>query len=311
MKNSIKILLLLLSLNILASCNSKEEKAEKQAEARLKSMTIYEQRLQKWPVEYIERMVETRYGLSHVIESGAKDASPLVLIHAMGIGSTMWIPNIEALSQEYRVFAVDTIGDLNKSVLDSLDNYPKKGSEYSLWLTDVFDALEIEKAGLVAASMGGWIALNHAVYASERVNKLALLGPMGIASNVAEVGGKITSILFNPSDKNKRSMIAWALGENQRVLDEFADYMYIAVEAPGKMGFPNNLSSKELKGIHSPVLLILGGEDRPIGKPKKVQTRAEKYIPDLRTVVVEGSGHLMNIEEAEKINNLLLDFFKE
>ncbi len=305
-KNLIMALFLILFSSIFfISCENKEEKEERKTFAKEMSLNYYEERLDKWPVPFEELMVNTRYGKTHVIASGPKEGEPIVLIHAMGVGSTLWLPNIEALSEKHRVYAVDTIGDLNKSVLDDLSHYPKKGAEYSQWLTDVFDELAIDKAYVIGASMGGWLTLNHAVYAKERVSKIALLGPMGIKSNVAKVAGKITEILLNPSENNKRQMIAWALGENPKSLDAFANYMYLAVEAPGKMGFPGNLKKEELKKINVPVLLLLGEKDRPIGNPKPIQKRAEKYIKNITVIVIPNSGHLMNIDESEIVNNLL------
>ena len=45
---------------------------------------------------------------------------------------------------------------------------------------DVLTALGVSAPDLVAGSMGGWIAMNHAIYAPERLGRLVLLGPMGL-----------------------------------------------------------------------------------------------------------------------------------
>jgi len=44
----------------------------------------------------------------------------------------------------------------------------------------VYAKLEITQADVVAGSTGGWIAMNHAIYARGRVRRLVLLGPMGL-----------------------------------------------------------------------------------------------------------------------------------
>jgi pimeloyl-ACP methyl ester carboxylesterase len=46
---------------------------------------------------------------------------------------------------------------------------------------DVCSCLSITRADVVAGSMGGWIAMNHAIYAPNRLRRLVLLGPMGLA----------------------------------------------------------------------------------------------------------------------------------
>ena len=98
-------------------------------------MAAYDAVLALWPVPYEFFDVPTRFGKTHVIASGLKGASPLVLLHAMGASATMWFPNIADLSREYRVYALDIIGDAGKSVVSFP---PKNKSDYALWLTDVF-----------------------------------------------------------------------------------------------------------------------------------------------------------------------------
>lgn len=49
----------------------------------------YEAVLKQWPVPYQERYVATRFGDTHVIESGPPQAPPVVLLHPAGGGSTI------------------------------------------------------------------------------------------------------------------------------------------------------------------------------------------------------------------------------
>jgi len=54
-------------------------------------------------------------GPTHVIASGPKDAPPLVLLHAATASATQWFPNVKNLSRNYRVYAIDTLGDAGMS----------------------------------------------------------------------------------------------------------------------------------------------------------------------------------------------------
>jgi pimeloyl-ACP methyl ester carboxylesterase len=100
-----------------------------------------------------------------------------VLIHAAGVNGTMWGPNIAALSRQYRIYALDTIDDLGKSILDDLKLYPKSAQDYCRWLIDVFDGLRINQAYVVGASMGGWITHGATIFSPERIKKIVLLDP--------------------------------------------------------------------------------------------------------------------------------------
>jgi pimeloyl-ACP methyl ester carboxylesterase len=148
-------------------------------ETRAKLMSIYDEALRQWPVPYETSFVATRYGQTHVIASGDPASPPLVMTHPAAVGGFVWSSIIAPLSEKRRVYALDTIGDVGRSELADPDRYPKKGRDYSAWLDDAYEHLEITQADVVAGSMGGWIAMNHAISTPNHVRRLVLLGPMG------------------------------------------------------------------------------------------------------------------------------------
>src|SRR5262245_14245114 len=95
----------------------------------------YEETLALWslPVESFD--LPTRFGPTHVNACGPAAAPPLVLLHGAAVSSTMWYPNVAALSRAHRLYAPDIIGEMGKSV----NTRPiKKPSDFIEWLTDVF-----------------------------------------------------------------------------------------------------------------------------------------------------------------------------
>ena len=94
-------------------------------ENRTKLIAIYDQRLAEWPVPFDAFFVNTRYGKTHVIASGARTSPPLLLTHPAGCGSFVWASIIAALSEAHRTYALDTIGELGRSRLDDHDRYPE------------------------------------------------------------------------------------------------------------------------------------------------------------------------------------------
>jgi Predicted hydrolases or acyltransferases (alpha/beta hydrolase superfamily) len=263
----------------------------------------------KWlPYETIE--IPTRFGITHINACGLKDAPPLVLIHAMGVTSTMWLPNVDVLGRQYRIYALDTIGDIGKSILTNMNHYPKNGRAYSEWLGDVYDGLGIAKASVISASMGGWIAMNMAIFKPERVNRLVLLGPMGLRLNL-EVFLRLFRLMIKADETNKKSLIQWILGENQVVKKEFTEYMLIATNCKGRLGNPLKISGSRLKQLKTPTLLFLGGEDKAIGAPEKAAFRARKFITNLEVEILSESGHLMSYEQPEAVNRRILTFLSQ
>ena len=69
-----------------------------------------------WPVAAESVSVDTSYGLTFVRVSGPVQAKPLVLLPSTSATSLIWQPNIEALSKNFRVYAVDNIYDFGRSV---------------------------------------------------------------------------------------------------------------------------------------------------------------------------------------------------
>jgi pimeloyl-ACP methyl ester carboxylesterase len=135
---------------------------------------IYDAALRLWPIPYDEFYISTRFGETHVIASGPKDAPPLVLFQPTGAGAIIWYRNVESFSQHYRIYAVDTISEVNKSIL----THPiKNNQDFIDWIFDLFNELQIERTDVVGNSFGGFLTLSTALYLPGRVRKAVLISP--------------------------------------------------------------------------------------------------------------------------------------
>jgi pimeloyl-ACP methyl ester carboxylesterase len=281
-------------------------------EARDTIHALYDAKLARWPVAFDDQYVTTRYGMTHVVSSGAPSSPPLVLVHPAGTAAFIWGRMIEALSKRYRVYALDTIGDVGKSVLYDDHRFPRRGSEYSDWLGDVFDRLRVDTASLVGWSMGGWIAMNFVADRPNRVRKLALLGPMGLPSWPAtmRVLLRLASSALLPSSSKKDKLIHWAMGDDPAVREDVRDWMEAVIDtrcAP-RLGNPLPLTRAKLETIRPPTLVILGGKDGPIGDAQKVARRAH-HIRNVEVDVLPDDTHALGIEAADCVSRRLIAFF--
>lgn len=75
-------------------------------------------------------------------------------------------------------------------------------------------------------------------------------------------------------------------------------------EALKRLAFGSRLGE-----IKVPTLIIGGAEDK--GAPPAVLAEAAAAIPGARHVVIEGAGHISNIENMEAFNEALLGFLTE
>jgi pimeloyl-ACP methyl ester carboxylesterase len=71
---------------------------------------------------------------------------------------------------------------------------------------------------------------------------------------------------------------------------------------------PRLFTPYELKRIKTPVLLILGSDDKIAGNPEKVINRAVN-LPEVQIRVLE-SAHLVNVEKSGEVNQLINKFLK-
>ena len=119
-------------------------------------------------------MVSTTFGDTFVRVQGPADGPPLVLIPGDSETSLSWIPVIEAFASKHRVYALDHIYDIGRSIHR---RQPRRPDDLVRWLDEVFDELDLHDVRLVAHSYGGWMASLYALESPERLNKLVLLSP--------------------------------------------------------------------------------------------------------------------------------------
>jgi pimeloyl-ACP methyl ester carboxylesterase len=127
--------------------------------------------------------------LSHkVLGSGA----PLLLIHGMGSASTAWSLIQDELARNFTVVAVDLPGHGDTPLIKGAPMDP-----HSLALTTLHEMAELgfESFHVVGNSLGGWIALEMASTAPERVKSVIGLAPAGLWLNPYNVRYPATALV--------------------------------------------------------------------------------------------------------------------
>lgn len=268
-------------------------------ETRSKMEAKYEDGLRHWPASRDAFFVPTRYGRTHVVAIGKTTSPPLVMLHPMGAASFGWHWIIGALSSKHRVYCLDTIGDVGRSELDDPEWYPTTGHDYSGWLDDVYRELGITTPDVVGGSMGGWIAMNHAMYARDRINRLVLLGPMGLPSWRTTFGilGPMMSYVIRPTQAKLDKLITRSLGEGERVNHEYRDWMRLLGKCEPKVGQPFHIPGRKLRRIHAPTLIFLGEKDGLIGNAAAAARRARRHIAGCQIEILPNAGHIMYVDE--------------
>ncbi len=281
----------------------------KSAQGMAKYMDAYDAVLSLWPVPYESLEIPTSFGSTHVIASGPSDATQLILLHAANTSSTIWFPNIGGLSQQYRTYAVDILGNAGKSVVTRPMPTP---SDCADWLVQILDALQIEKAHFTGLSYGGWIALNFALHAADRVNRLVLISPASpfVTFNKGFIFRLLPSTVLPISP-----VIAWGMqglfGKGFQVDKRFMHQLVMGGKycriMNGTYPFPSIFTDDQLRQINTPILLLLG-EQEVTFNPHAALNRARSLLPHGEGEILPNVGHALTMEQPGAANARILAF---
>jgi pimeloyl-ACP methyl ester carboxylesterase len=278
-------------------------------ESEAKYYAAYDAMLGQWPVPYEELFIPTRFGDTHVIASGPKDAPALILFHSAGSGAAQWFRNVGPLSRRYRIYAVDTIGEVNKS---AATRRLKNRQDCVDWAADLFDGFGIGKADIVGNSFGGFLAFNTTLYLPQRVKKVVLISP---AATFVPMWAFYVHIAYPYK-------IGYALGSNRIILSGFnwiwqnfpRDTVFKGYTELGKIsGFPCNqlpppvYSDEDLRRVRIPILLLIG-EREVIYKPGDAIERATRLVPGLKAEIVPNANHNAQVTAPDLVNAKILEF---
>ena len=289
----------------------------KSPEGEAEFMAAYEATMQLWPVSHEPMDITGRYGRTHLVVSGPEDAPTLVLLHMFFTGLTQWAANIADLSRDYRVYALDVIGQPSKSIPDQ----PLESRQDCVaWLSEVLDALNIESTDIVGASFGGWFTLNYALGAPERINKIALLSPAcGLVPLVKQfyVRGMLNNFIGRRFVMD--SFLRWSTyQENLRdpttrlMMYCIGEQMYLGSKYFRlRMGVGPWIvfSDEELRGMQVPTLLLIG-EQEAYYDPAVALERARRLIPNFEGELLPRASHEMTISQREFVDRRVLEFLK-
>jgi pimeloyl-ACP methyl ester carboxylesterase len=280
-------------------------------------MNTYEAIMKNWSVPYKELTIQTSFGETHVIISGPEDAPPVVLLHALLASAMSWYRNVEALSQTYRVYAVDVIGEGNKSrpikPITSLDDFLQ-------WFTEVIDGLNINTLYLVGNSYGGFTGAYYAMKLPERIRRLVLIGP---AATIAPMRPFYLHMFipkamygFFPKlpgiNRVMHSSVNWM--HNGLRYDPLWEPLFYRSMIYGRLinqVFPRVYSKEEFAQIKAQVLLLLGEKEAIYNNLHSAIRSARELIPGVEVALIPAAHHITALAQPNKVNQHILQFFEE
>jgi pimeloyl-ACP methyl ester carboxylesterase len=255
---------------------------------------------------------------THFIERG--QGRPVVLIHGFNLDHHTWMNNIDPLAARFKVYAPDLWGQ-GYSTRDPLEyGYDLFEDQVRLFM----DALNVQRASLVGHSMGGGTSIVFALRNPDRVDGLVLVDSTGIPtrlpfrSKVFRLKGVAEFLLSIPTDRIRRMNLEdiW-IHDRSSLTEEFYRKLtrYQKIEGTTealltmlRADFFNTLEAeiRELGRRGVPTLIIWGREDASL--PLSNAETIKDFIPGSRLEILDHAGHLANFDQADKFNELVIDF---
>lgn len=265
---------------------------------------LYGEVLKRWPVPSTHIRLATRQGETFVVACGALEAPPLLLLHGSRSIAAAWMSDAAAWSRQFRVYAVDLIGEPGFSA----PSRPPLGDlAYSEWLDDVLDGLGVSRASFVARSLGGWLALDYASRRPERVERMALLCPAGVGRQKHFVLRAAVLALLGPRGLQwaRRRVFGAPPGDLPAPERELTALMKLIGDSfrPRTQRIPR-LDDAALAALAMPMLVMVGGRDLTIDSAD-TRRRIADHAPGAVVRFLPEAGHTI-LGQTE----VILDFLR-
>lgn len=237
----------------------------------------------------------------------------IVLLHGHPFDRSMWSPQVEDLSRDFRVLALDLPGYGDSPIRSDTMTM----SAFSDAVVGVLDLSGVDRAAVVGLSMGGLVAMELGLRYPGRVTGLVLAATT--AEPVADGEPKLR--LAKAALAEERGMLPLAaemltdlLGpnasrDNDLVLKIFAMMLSTppqgaAAALRGRAQRPDY--SSLLASLAVPALVIAGDHD--VLAPAAVVERLVAALPEPELLHFSSSGHLPNLEEPSRFNDAVRRF---
>jgi pyruvate dehydrogenase E2 component (dihydrolipoamide acetyltransferase) len=241
---------------------------------------------------------------------GAGEGPPIVFLHGFGGDLNNWQYNQEALAESHATYAVDLPGH-GASSKDLGSGGADVGALASAVLA-FLDAKGIERAHLVGHSLGGGVALDLALNHPERVASATLICTAGLGPdiNMAYIDGFMQAKRRKQLQPLLETLVADPAMISREMIEDVLKFKRLdGVEAALNRivddSFAGGQQALQLTGrlgeLRVPVQVIWGRQDRII--PAR---HAEGLPAGLKVHVLDDAGHMVHMEKAAEVNELIL-----
>ena len=246
--------------------------------------------------------------------TGSLDLPKIIFSNSLGSDLRMWNPQVEAMKDKYCIIRYDKRGHGKSSPAQGPYSFDMLEND----VIKIMDNLEVEKANFVGLSMGGMTSLGLALKHQNRFDKFVCCAaradmppPMqdGWNQRIAVVKESDTAGVVNGSLERWYSEKFTNDPTNTDIINLSKD-MITNTSKEGYIGSCEAIKKldylKELSTINREILYISGEID--MGAPAMAMEEMHHLTPNSKYECISGAAHILNIECAEEVNNIILEF---
>jgi pimeloyl-ACP methyl ester carboxylesterase len=237
---------------------------------------------------------------------------PLVLVHGAAEDSRAWRPQLDGLADEFTVVAWDEPGAGHSSDLPEAFEL----ADFADCLAALIETLELGPVHIAGLSWGGTVVLELYRRHPGLVATLIMIdtyagwkGSLPAEEVRARVAGAQQMLDAPPDDFDPTFPGLFASDPPAQFVPLLAA---IAADVrPATLGCQLRLMAEAdhrdlLPRIAVPTLLVWGKQD--VRSPLSVAHQFNETIPDTELLVIDGAGHVSNLEQPERVNQAVRQF---
>jgi 3-oxoadipate enol-lactonase len=240
------------------------------------------------------------------------DGPPVILAHGFLMDREMFVPQVEALSPEFRVITWDERG-FGETEFD--------GKPFTYWdsardCLGLLDQLGIEQAVLGGMSQGGFLSLRAALLQPDRVRGLVLIDTQSGVEDPERLPAyrqmQQTWLEVGPVDELAQAIQSLIIGDPviaEPWIEKWRGAPRANMKTTADCLFDREDISDRLGEITCPAIVFHGTADASIEIDKAHELCAG--LPGCRGVVtVAGAPHASNLTHPDEVNGPLLEFLR-
>jgi len=248
---------------------------------------------------------------------------PLILLHGYALNSLMWAFQLPTLAEKYQAITIDLRGFGQSSCGKSWS-----GNVMAKDIAGLIEYLDLKDCVILGFSLSGPVAFRLAYNFPDRISRLAMVSSIlpsagkpreatqglaqkreldlltihGVDGWAEKVGLRSGPLVANMFTRNPEAKELWEKMLNRHNPD------FLRCMMTARTGTqPSENWRDKLPDINQPTLIIAGAQDdRFLDASRYLQ----RHIPKARLEIINGAGHMVNLEKPNEFSRILLEFLE-